>query len=527
MSAFPKLTDNSRYDVGGITGCSPAAYQRTNRQENSRRKRKVAESLSGEHFLEANRRKLLGRRDWVGLAPSRPVHVHFQSCKEKERIGKRRRINSRPLPQDGDMMTRHFLRDTEINAREPFMSGAIVTDLEDIKIRIGTDALPSQLPSERSKPVQPAALPRSESPDPMLFDVFDEAHSCKAHSGSAETIGSSIMGPHAQESWRGASARPLCSGQHGGKFIFSDSGELRLAQDLKKNKDDDLGIHGGTGGAPPVATASVKEEQQDYLDSLPKNIHAKKQLRTLPCSFRPVFPSSPFGLSAASPQGVSQGNYAATDLSSNAPATYLDGGDCQRMDVAGFIVHEHGPSEIRIVDDTPWKTFLVISGDGSSHSTTTNVSKESFLQRLQPIEDKLERRVSYRHAIGLVRGTAGDQTVVDTLSSVESSSRPFHSDESLQALSKASGQRAALAQKPAGVPRDITEEVDELWKEFVFGGGDGSPTSDIAHDALLDSVQMRSCSAASSSISTIPLPKLVASGHPSSRNDVTCCVGPT
>ena len=467
--------------------------------------------------------------------------MHFQSCKEKERIGKRRRVNSRPLPQDGDMMTRYFLRDTEINARGPFMSGAIVTGLEDVRIRIGTDALSSELPSEKGGPMQPAVLPRSESPDPMLFDVFDEAHSCKVHSGSAETIGSSIMGPHARsktalrESWRGASARPLCSRQHERKFIFSDSGELRLAQDLKKNKDDDLGIHGGTGGAP-VATASVKEEQQDYLDPLPKNIHAKKQLRTLPCPFRPVFPSSPFGLSAASPQGVSQGNYAATDLSLNAPATYLDGGDCQRMDVAGFIVHEHGPSEIQIVDDTPWKTFLAISGDGSSHSTTTNVSKESFLQRLQPIEDKLERRGSYRHAVGSARGTAGDQMVVDTLSSAEFSSRPFHSDESHQALPKASGQRVALARKPAGAPRDIAEEVDELWKEFVFGGGDGSPTSDIARDALLDSVQMpsanyadsmRSCSAASSSISIIPLPKLVASGHPSSRNDVTCCVGPT
>lgn len=323
MSAFPKLTDNSRYDFEGITRRSPGLTARTNRQENSRRKREAAEPLSEEHFLEANKRKLLGRRDWVGLAPSRPVHVHFQSCKEKERIGKRRRINSRPLPQDGDMMTRHFLRDTEINARGLFMSGAIVTDLEDIRIRIGTDALSNQLPS-----------------DPMLFDVFDAAHSCKAHSGSAETIGSSIMGPHArnktalQESWRSASARPLCSGQHERKFIFSDCGELRLAQDLKKNKDDDLGIHGGTGGAP-VATASVKEGQQDYLDPFPKNTHAKKQLRTLPCPFRSGFPSSPFGLSAASPQGVSQGNCAATDLSSNASATYLDGGDCQKMDVAG------------------------------------------------------------------------------------------------------------------------------------------------------------------------------------------------
>ena len=28
MSAFPKLTDNSRYDVGVITKCSPAAYRK-------------------------------------------------------------------------------------------------------------------------------------------------------------------------------------------------------------------------------------------------------------------------------------------------------------------------------------------------------------------------------------------------------------------------------------------------------------------------------------------------------------------
>lgn len=130
---------------------------------------------------------------------------------------------------------------------------------------------------------------------------------------------------------------------------------------------------------------------------------------------------------------------------------------------------------------------MAISSDGSSHSTTTNVSKESFLQRLHPIEDKLERRGSYHHAIGSVRGTAGDQTVVDTLSSAESGNRPFHSDKSHQAPSKASGQKVALVRKPAGAPRDTAEEVDELWRVFVFGGGDGSPASDIVRDALLES----------------------------------------
>lgn len=447
------------------------------------------------------------------------------------------------------MMTRQLLRDTKINVRGPFMSGAIVTDLEDISIRIGTDALATQLPSERSEPLGAAVSTQPESPDPMLFDFLNEEYtSRRARSGSAKTIDTFIIGSHARNKtvsqvWKSAPASPPGSGrlhqaqQYERKFIFSDRGDIRLGQNLEKNKHDDLGIDGRARGAP-VAAVLDKQEQEDHLDALPESIHAQKQPgASSPNQFHFVLQSSPFSLPAVSPQGVSQGHYAAVDLSPNVAATCLGGGDNQKRDVASSIVHERSPCETRIVDDTPWKTFLAIRGVGSSHSTTTNISEESFLHRQQSIGNTLRHQDSYHDAIDSTRGTAGRRTAVETLSSSEST-RPFQSDESHQVPLETPGKRTALNPKPAGVSRDTADRVDELWKKFVFGGGDdegGSPASDIVHDAaVLDSVQMpsangvdnmshkllRSCSVATRSTSTISLTKPGDSAHPSLRNDV-------
>jgi hypothetical protein len=40
--------------------------------------------------------RLLQRQDWVGLAASSPVNMHFSSSEEKDKIGKRRKIGKRP-----------------------------------------------------------------------------------------------------------------------------------------------------------------------------------------------------------------------------------------------------------------------------------------------------------------------------------------------------------------------------------------------------------------------------------------------
>ena len=116
-------------------------------------------------LLDAGRQRLLNRQDWVGLAPTRPVHMRFSSQTDKDCIGKRRKICGRLVARSpsGKQTGRQFssLADTE-PAQGLFRS---VDDT--LRICIGTDALTSQaLTQRRGTPVGSYA----GSSDLMLFD---------------------------------------------------------------------------------------------------------------------------------------------------------------------------------------------------------------------------------------------------------------------------------------------------------------------------------------------------------------------
>ena len=100
-------------------------------------------------LLMENRRTLLGRTDWLGLAALRPVQMHFPSSRSKDRIGRRRRLQSfasrRGKPARQRLLTPLF--DRRLDLQDHIMSRAIVRD--DIQIKIGTDALSSQ--TQRSR----------------------------------------------------------------------------------------------------------------------------------------------------------------------------------------------------------------------------------------------------------------------------------------------------------------------------------------------------------------------------------------
>ncbi|KAI5369299.1 hypothetical protein Slin15195_G001750 [Septoria linicola] len=102
-----------------------------------------------EYRLRLNRQRLLARTDWLGLSAARPLKIKFPTNRDKERIGKRRKVE-RPCRNDG--RRRYQRRVTppfqhRERLLEPMMSGAIVND--DIKIRIGTDAFASQTQQSR------------------------------------------------------------------------------------------------------------------------------------------------------------------------------------------------------------------------------------------------------------------------------------------------------------------------------------------------------------------------------------------
>lgn len=97
-----------------------------------------------ERLLVANRRRLLARTDWLGLSVTRPVHIKFRSNKDKDRIGRRRRI-AKSTSQKGRPATRRLvtpLFEDRLVPGEYMMSGALQT--KDVEVRIGTDAVASQ-----------------------------------------------------------------------------------------------------------------------------------------------------------------------------------------------------------------------------------------------------------------------------------------------------------------------------------------------------------------------------------------------
>ncbi|KAK3116029.1 hypothetical protein LTR53_004035 [Teratosphaeriaceae sp. CCFEE 6253] len=105
--------------------------------------------LADSRHLDA-RRRLLARRDWLGLSATRPLQMGFSSSHDRDRFGKRRRVKKtsrRGQPAKRRSLSPLFAE--RLMRPEHAMSGA--PPREDIRIRIGTAALASQtLPSRAS-----------------------------------------------------------------------------------------------------------------------------------------------------------------------------------------------------------------------------------------------------------------------------------------------------------------------------------------------------------------------------------------
>ncbi|KAF2172815.1 hypothetical protein M409DRAFT_16774 [Zasmidium cellare ATCC 36951] len=158
-----------------------------------------------ERLLLANRKRLLARSDWLGLAASRPARIKFPTPSDKDRVGKRRKISKstcgshRPKPARRRSITPLF--EHRLPPFEPMMSGALADD--EIQVKVGTDAFVSQ--SQVSHPAVPLAntsmrQPSTEfgplSEESMLLGVDDDGFEIDANGqylgviGSARTLAS-------------------------------------------------------------------------------------------------------------------------------------------------------------------------------------------------------------------------------------------------------------------------------------------------------------------------------------------------
>ncbi|KAF2462239.1 hypothetical protein BDY21DRAFT_10446 [Lineolata rhizophorae] len=151
--------------------------ERRSSDYNSRRnKRPQTENSPINDDVESSRRRLLERSDWIGIRPTRPLHMQFTSRDEKNKIGKRRKLTygRRPLLADQDHWNRPFQQQTISSIRHHGngSSGSVDSNKGPgrIHIHLGIDALESQISGFRNSS-QSFKESQPISSDSMLLDA--------------------------------------------------------------------------------------------------------------------------------------------------------------------------------------------------------------------------------------------------------------------------------------------------------------------------------------------------------------------
>ena len=142
---------------------------------------------SSEQSLKDKRRELLQRQDWVKSAISKPLKMEFEDDKNRERIGKRRRLREDDFERVNSRIYKTPV--LSMNERACFnRRGLPPSDLpHDIfSVRVGTSIHGSQRTyGERNSPPQKSR--QSYLSDPMLLDV-EEVTPRYHHASSAPTL---------------------------------------------------------------------------------------------------------------------------------------------------------------------------------------------------------------------------------------------------------------------------------------------------------------------------------------------------
>jgi hypothetical protein len=169
-SAGPKLQAQNPHVVKRPTNSNQTLSGST------RTTRRVQLSIEVEP-LEASKKRLLQQSDWVGLSSSQPLQMQFFSRLDKERIGKRRRINHEIEARRAAFREEKGLdrRNRAVIPAKTLLSCALGS-IPESSVGVRDDALASQMiePAngaiETSEP-QLAFASLRQSSDTMLFDI--------------------------------------------------------------------------------------------------------------------------------------------------------------------------------------------------------------------------------------------------------------------------------------------------------------------------------------------------------------------
>ena len=411
-----------------------------------------------ERLLHANRRRLLAQGDWLGLAPTQPLRMKFSTSHDKDRIGKRRKVDSvrskKEEPAGQRLITPLF--DERLLQQDHFMSGALRRD--DFHFKIGTDALATQTqPSNRSYTpgktslIQPSTdfeLLSEESmllgPDDDTFDPFQAPYES--------------MPP-------GQPSSPQTQHFCGVPDMRRPRGE-RITEEERDTQSADIYLQDE---ARPHDGGIQRNEQKPYEwfsdDGLPPNTHG------------PTHQGGAHVMAATHQRGADESapyqlhERVGDDRSSAPPCTaYSSAADDDGNDDYDD-------------DDELWRNFMKAPKPGSSNPSIMAVKSSSFHMTTsqsshRPILIRLdESRDSPLVSTPNGAGTQGPRTHdhVQTVSE-DTSPEPTEGSRSLAASLK---QTEGFAMQPpalVGAAQD-DEDHDALWRQFVCGTQDDSDTS--------------------------------------------------
>jgi hypothetical protein len=378
------------------------------------------------------------------------VNLRFQSCKEKDIIGKRRNV----LGRHGASLRRRDQTDFDTKRLQPAdnhrvgasISGAIRTNLDDIRIRIGTDALTGACSTQHDDYHQSHA-----SSDSMLFDQPDKDREYHEMHGSARHT---ILGLQTT----GRTTHKVHAPSHEISGAYNRSQRYHTRQSLRD--DSAPRIISEKNGVELEQHLSRKEIVQTEEEVTPvrhntPGLRITQQVGGTEHPFRLVFEDlkSSIGARSSSPSG--------TEGSANhAPEARYAGRYKKRLMLSlGGVPEPSCNSEATtaapIADEDLWNSYIIIPDHSSSRMPNFQGSEEGVVHP-QPILKHEDARTSWsQHA------TQGDQSRV--ISSVTSASLP--------SLNISGRYRVPVDDPKASLSKATVREVDEnerLWQEFVL-----------------------------------------------------------
>ncbi|UPX17431.1 uncharacterized protein EKO05_0007785 [Ascochyta rabiei] len=395
-------------------------------------------------LLEANKKRLLRQQDWIGVAPSKPVDLQFLSVREKNRIGKRRRIDAKSRVAARRLSPAAFPHRTGQDELEghgnAFMSGAlpILRAADNIRVRIGSHALTAASTQSKND-----AASQTNS-DSMLFD--EEGEEVARRQGSEAPQSIAAYGHVLAATPRSMNNQPMESYED-----HPPRHDHYTHHGLTAQLNSDAGGHIWTNTLDQSIQASEATEPgyqiTHYVGGVERPL---KLVFGKQSSYKASHVASP-----TDQTGEAQQAHASIDAEEvQSGRAFQSGRALQNIGATHRSSFRRPPIPSAIVDDEPWRTYLGIDQSSSDHVCVDDGTGTSVPQPHAPARNTGADRTSWpRHT------TQGNLTHANL--SIVSASLPAPN----QPTGRIPDARPYLRS-------NMVKEIDEhekLWRSFALG----------------------------------------------------------